>query len=238
MATVINTTNVSLTELQGAPDGTPYTGTLSFEGWARYGWNEGTFGSSTYGNYTWGYGFGAGGGYADAIYGLAAPSTGTPPLELSDWRGLQYWFDGTTFDITVKYMNNLAPNPPGDEIIIDMYIADSTGNYSIFGPAGQTPPNYQFNVNMPAGASMGPTQIPGFAPDSYVLAKNLYWFVLVNTGPNFPGGTVEMFINGTRRWMRGFPSGVVTNDPYDWNTGSATAGLTNSAGIEIEFIVT
>ena len=234
MATVINTTNVALTELQGAPDGTPYSGTLSFETSGRYGWNQGTFGAATYGYYTWGYGFGAGGGYGDAIYGLAAPSTGTPPLELSDWRGLQYWFDGTTFDITVKYMNNLAPNPPGDEIIIDMYIADSTGNYSIFGPPGSTPPNYQFNTNMPAGASQASTQIPGFAPDSYVLAKNLYWFVLVNTGPNFPGGTVTMDINATTVWTRAFAANT-SNDPYDYTAGSA--GVTNSSGCNIEVTI-
>ena len=236
MATVINTTNVALTELQGAPDGTPYSGTLSFETSGRYGWNQGTFGAATYGYYTWGYGFGGGGGYTDPIYGLTPPTTGTPPLELSDWRGLQYWFDGTTFDITLKWQNNLAPNPPGDEIDIQFGIADSSLNYSIFG--GPSPPNYQFNANMAGGQSQAQTQIPGFAADSYVLAKNLYWFVLVNTGPNFPGGTVEMFINGTSRWNRGFPSGVTTNDAYNWTSGSATAGLTNSAGIEIEFVVT
>ena len=236
MAYIINTTNVSLTELETAPQGVTGGGvTVSFETSGRYGWNQGTFGAATYTYYTWGYGFGGGGGYADAIYGLAAPSTGTPPLELSDWRGLQYWFDGTTYDITVKYTNSLAPNPPADQIDIQMYFADSSGNYSIFGPPGSTPPNFQFNVMMFPNTSQASTQIPGFAPDSYVLAKNLYWYVVVNTGPGFPGGTVEMFLNGTSVWNRAFPSGVVTNDYYDWTGYSA--GLTNSAGIEIEFIV-
>ena len=234
MATVINTTNVALTELESAPLANPYTGTLSFETSGRYGWNQGTFGAATYGYYTWGYGFGGGGGYADAIYGLAAPSTGTPPLELSDWRGLQYWFDGTTFNITIKWTNNLAPNPPGDEIIIQFGIADSSLNYSIFG--GPTPPNYQFNVNMGGGQSQAQTQIPGFSPDAYVLAKNLYWFVSVSAGPNFPGtSSVEMFINGTSVWNRGFPPGPFANDTYDFTNGSA--GVTNSGGCNIEVIV-
>ncbi len=237
MASLINTTNVALTELEGAPAGTPYTSTLSFETSGRYGWNEGTFGSATYGYYTWGYGFGAGGGYLDPIYGLAAPTTGTnPPLSLGDWRGLQYWFDGTTFDITLKWQNNLAPNPPGDEIDIQMYIADSTGTYSIFGPAGNTPPNFQFNANMPGGGSQAQTQIPGFTADSYVLAKNLYWYLSVSAGPNFPGSTsVLLDINGTNVWNRGFPAGPFVNDLYDWTGYSA--GLTNSGGCDIEFTV-
>jgi hypothetical protein len=50
---LINTTAVALTELEGAPAGTSYTSTLSFETSGRYGWNEGTFGSATYGYYTW-----------------------------------------------------------------------------------------------------------------------------------------------------------------------------------------
>lgn len=232
MATVINTTNVGLSELETAPGGsnTP----VSFETSGRYGWNEGVFGSSTAGPYyTWGYGFGGGGGYVDPIYGLTPPTTGTPPLELSDWRGLQYWFDGTTFNITLKWQNNLAPNPPGDEIDIQFGIADSSLNYSIFG--GPSPPNYQFNANMAGGQSQAQSQIPGFTPDAYVLAKNLYWFVLVNTGPNFPGGTVTMDINATTVWTRAFPSGVVTNDYYDFGAGSA--GVTNSGGCDIEVTV-
>jgi hypothetical protein len=236
MATVINTTNVSLTELQTAPGGGS-PGTTSFENSGRYGWNEGIQGSSTAGAvYTWGYGFGGGGGYADAIYGLAAPSTGTPPLELSDWRGLQYWFDGTTFNITLKWTNNLTPNPPGDFIDIQFGIADSSLNYSIFGPPGSSPPNYQFNANMAGGQSQAQTQIPGFAADQYVLVKNVYWFVLVNTGPNFPGGTVNMDINTTTVWNRGFPSGVTSNDYYDFSSRSADA-FTSSSGIDIEVTV-
>ena len=233
MATVINTTNVGLSELETAPGGsnTP----VSFETSGRYGWNEGVFGSSTAGPYyTWGYGFGGGGGYLDPIYGLTGPTTGTnPPLELSDWRGLQYWFDGSVFNITIKSDNTLAPNPPGDEFLVDFGIADSSLNYSIFG--GPTPPNYVLSLNLPGGSSSAQQQIPGFQADSYVLAKNLYWFVNINTGPNFPGGTAQLIINGTSVWTRAFPPGVTSNDPYDYTAGSA--GVTNSTGCDIEFYV-
>jgi hypothetical protein len=89
---------------------------------------------------------------------------------------------------------------------------------------------------MPGGASQAQSQIPGFTPNSYVLAKNVYWFVLVNTGPNFPGGTVTMDINATTVWNRGFPAGVTSNDYYDFASRSADA-FTNSSGINIEVTV-
>ena len=60
MATVINTTNVGLSERETAPGGsnTP----VSFATSGRRGWNEGIQGSQTVNFFTWGYGNGGGGG--------------------------------------------------------------------------------------------------------------------------------------------------------------------------------
>ena len=231
MATVINTTNVGLSELETAPGGaaTPVTFTTS----AKRGWNEGNQGSQTVGFYTWGYGNGSSGNL-DPIYGLTPPTTGSnPPLSLGDWRGLQYWFDGTPFDVQVKYANNLTPNPPGDEVDIQMVITDSSGNYSIFRQTPNSPPNYEIFVNMAGGQSMPMSQIPGFQTDSYVLAKNLYWYIEVAAGPNFPGGTLTMEINATNVLTTGLAGGPFSGDLYDWN--GSNAGLTNAGGCAIEF---
>lgn len=231
MATVINTTNVGLSELETAPGGsnTP----VSFATSAKRGWNEGNQGSQAVSFFTWGYGNGSSGNL-DPIYGLTPPTTGSnPPLELSDWIGLQYWFDGTTFDIKVKYANNLAPNPPSDGVDIQVVITDSSGDYSIFRQTPNSPPNYEFFVNMPGGASQQMTQIPGFQADSYVLAKNLYWYIEVSAGPDFNGGTLTMKINGTSLLSTGLLTGPFSGDFYNWTSGGA--GLTNSAGCEIEF---
>ena len=231
MATVINTTNVGLSELETAPGGA--TTPVSFATSAKRGWNEGIQGSQTVGFFTWGYGNGSSGNL-DPIYGLTPPTTGSnPPLELSDWRGLQYWFDGTPFNIKLKYANNLAPNPPGDEVDIQMVITDSTGNYSIFRQTPNSPPSYEIFVNMAGGQSQPSTQIPAFQTDSYVLAKNLYWYIEVAAGPNFPGGTLTMDINATNVLTTGLPGGPFATDLYDW-IGN-TAGLTNSGGCAIEF---
>lgn len=236
MATKINTTDVGLSELETAPGGS--TGApIAFATSGRRPWSEGNRGSQTVAFYTWGYGFGSGGGYLDPIYGLNPPTTGTnPPLSLGDWKNLQYWFDGTTFDITVKWTNNLAPNPPGDEVDIQMVITDSSGNYSIFRQTPNSPPNYEFSVNMPGGGSQATTQIPGFQADEYVLAKNLYWYIEVAAGPNFPGGTLDLSINGTGLLSAGLLPGPFAGDLYDWS-GAGGAGETNGAGCEIEFTI-
>lgn len=232
MATVINTTNVGLSELETAPGGsnTP----VSFATSGKRGWNDGIRGSQTFAFFTWGYGNGSSGNL-DPIYGLTPPTSGTnPPLEISDWRGLQYWFDGTTFDIKVKFANNLAPNPPSDSVDIQMVITDSTGDYSIFRQTPNSPPNYEIFVNMAGGASQASTQIPGFQADEYVLAKNLYWYIEVNAGPDFTGGLLTMDINGTGLLSTNLPAGPFTGDLYDWSGGGG-AGETNASGCEIDF---
>ena len=239
MATVINTTNVGLSELETAPGGsnTP----VSFATSGRRGWNEGNQGSQTVSFYTWGYGNGGGGGYLDPIYGLTPPTSGAAPLELSDWRGLQYWFDGGaaqggTFDITLKYANNQTPGTPPvfEAVSVQIAITDSSHSYSIFGP-GVPSPFYTINFQAAPGQSQAQMQIPGFQADQYVLAKNLYWYISVDAQVDFTGGSFEFLINGTQVLFDTLPPGPFSGTLYDW--GSNVKGLTNSGGCALEFII-
>ena len=237
MATVIGQTNVALSDLESAPGGgnTP----VSFETSGRRGWNEGNQGSQTVNFYTWGYGSGAGGGYADPIYGLNPPTTGTAPLSLNDWKGLQYWFDGSPFNVTLKYQNNQTPNPPPNQqqqIDVQIVITDSTGNYSIFRQSPNSPPNYEIFFSANAGQSQAQMQIPGFQADQYVLAKNLYWYIEVGSGPDFGGGSFEFLINGTQVLFDTLPPGPFSGALYDWTT-IPSKGLTNSGGCALEFTI-
>ncbi len=232
MATLISTTNLKLTELETAPaGGGSFTGSnLRFDIIARYGWNNGTAGSQTYAFYTWGYGFGSGGGYADAIYGLTPPTSGSnPPLTLGNWKGLQYWFDGTTFDITWQGRNNLNvppfPTPPSaNDVNIDVYCYDSSGTYAVF--------NNWSNL-FAANTLYGSSQIPGFVPDQSPLVKDVYWKVDATTDLfNWAGGTLDIEINGTNVLSMGLQPGV---NNFDWTQGSA--GATNGTGILFDFII-
>lgn len=246
MATAIGTTNIALSELETAPGGSVSAGSnISFETSGRQGWNLGIAGSNspTYNFYTWGYGNGGGGGYLNPIYGLTPPTTGTnPPLELSDWSGLKYWFDGAgvgNFDITLKYQNNQTPAPPPppavfDAVSVAIVITDSSGNISIFDKnMGKT--DYFINFQAAPGQSQAQAQIPGFQNDAYPLAKNLYWYIQVNAQADFTGGAFEFFINGTSVLFDNLPPGPINNTLYDWT--SNTAGVTNSGGCALEFTI-
>lgn len=232
MTTTINSINEALSELQTAPGGSTFNN-QRFNISGRDGWNQGVWGANTStGYYTWGYGNGGGGGYADAIYGLNPPTSGTPPLFLSSWKGLQYCFDGSTFDITVGYDNLLSippfPTPPSaNDVSIDVTIWDSTLNYTL--NAGSSP---WFSQSCPAQTgSGGQSQIPGFVPDQYVLPQYVYWSINVITDPfNFGGGTLDFQINGNSVLNTGILAGT---SAYDYTNG--TYGTTDASGIDLYF---
>lgn len=233
MATVINTTNVALSELETAPGGgTPSDFDFATSG--RREWSVGIQGSQAFGLFTWGYGNGTG-STLNPIYGLTPPAGVGAPLELSDWRGLQYWFDGTTFDITTKVNNSLAQNPPADFLDFQIVITDSTGDFSIFTQSPNTPPNYAIQFTSFNGIGQAEAQIPGFVPDQFVLARYLYWKMEINAGGDFLGGTVDFSINGVQVFIETFNPGPFTVT-RDWTDG--TFGETNSGGIQMLFDIT
>lgn len=233
MATVINTTNVALTELETAPGGaTPSNFNFATSG--RREWSVGIRGSGTFSLFTWGYGNGTG-STLNPIYGLTPPAGVGAPLELSDWRGLQYWFDGTPFDITLKYQNNNTPviPPRADAIDVQMVITDDTGNFSIFD--GTSPPNYAINFNAAAGQSQAQQQIPAFQADQYVLARYLYWYLEINGGPDYPGGSMDFSINGVGVATINLPGGPFFGLLANWTDAGSQAGETDASGCDLEF---
>ena len=238
MATTIGTTNIGLSELETAPGGSVSAGSnISFQTSGRRGWNLGNQGSGSSPFYTWGYGDGGAGGYLDPIYGLTPPTSGSnPPLKLSDWSGLQYWFD----DVTLKYQNSQTPTfpPRFDAVSIEIAIADSSGNYSISTPSPNTPPPYIANFQASPGQSQPSQTIPTFGQNQFVMAKNLYWYISVDAQVDFTGGTLVFDINGTTVLNDTLPGGPFSGTLYDWQTSpSSGAGLTNSTTLSLEFTI-
>ena len=230
MTTLISSTNLFLTELQTAPGGSSFNN-YRFDVAGRDGWNIGVYGANTStGYYTWGYGSGSS-GYLDAIYGLNPPTSGSaPPLNLGDWKGLQYWFDGTTFNLTTGYDNFLAnPGPPiNNDVNIEVTIYDSSLTYPI--NAGGVP---FYTQTCPANTgSGGQSQIPGFVQDVYVLPKWIYWSITIQTDPfQFGGGTLDFQINGTSVLNTGILAGT---SAYDY-TSTGIEGTTNASGVDLYF---
>jgi hypothetical protein len=203
---------------------------MRFQNLARPGWSEGAFGSAAYGNYTWGL-YGASNG-ADAIYGLT-PTSGA--FSIGNFSGLTYYFDGSTFDVTYRYTNSLnAPGPPAppsaNDVQVEFVFTDSALNYSIFG--GPSPPNFFTSLNMPANSGLATTQVPGMVGGQFVLPRDVYWIIRVNTDAfNFGGGNMDFSINSTLL-ISGFPLSPGAND-FDYITYGS--GVTDSSGILMDF---
>lgn len=227
----ISTSNIALSELNTEPGGSTYSD-MRFANLAQPGWNEGTFGSNTYGNYTWGLA-GASSG-ADAIYGLT-PTSGA--FSIGNFAGLTYYFDGSTTDVTYRYTNSLPvpgfPTPPtANNIQVEFVFTDSALNYSIFG--GPTPPNFFSSLNMPANTGQATTPVGGIVPNSFVLPRDVYWIIRVTTDAVFfGGGQLDFAINGTSL-IGGAGLFPGFNDFDSATFGSA---LTNGSGILMDFLI-
>jgi hypothetical protein len=228
----ISTSNIALSELNTEPGGSTYSN-MRFSNLAQPGWNEGTLGSGSFGNYTWGLA-GASSG-ADAIYGLT-PTSGA--FSIGNFAGLTYYFDGSTFDVTYRYTNSLTvpgpPNPPtSNDIQVEFVFTDSALNYSIFG-GPNTPPNFFSSLNMPANSSQATTTVGGIVPNQFVLPRDVYWIIRVNTDPvNFGGGQLDFSINSTSL-LTGIGLSPGAND---FDSGTYGSALTNSAGILMDFSI-
>jgi hypothetical protein len=228
----ISTSNIALSELNTEPGGSTYSD-MRFQNLARPGWYEGSFGSNTYGNYTWGL-YGASSG-ADAIYGLT-PTSGS--FSIGNFSGLTYYFDGSTFDVTYRYTNSLTvpgpPTPPSaNDVSVEFVFTNSALNYSIFG-GPNTPPNFFSSLNMPANSSQATTSVGGIVPNQFVLPRDVYWIIRVNTDAfNFGGGQLDFSINSTSL-LTGIGLSPGAND---FDSGTYGSALTDSAGILMDFYI-
>jgi hypothetical protein len=123
-----------------------------------------------------------------------------------------------------------------DAVSVQGVITDSSGNISIFDKnVGKT--GYFFNFTITPGQGSPQGQIPGFQADSYPLAKNLYWYLSVDTQVDFAGGNIEFVINGTTVLFDALPAGTNTGLLFDWTTNT-NPGLTNASGCALEFYIT
>lgn len=158
---------------------------------------NGPNGANTIGYNAWGRGVGSG---ANRIYGTTATSTN---MNLNGFAGLTYFYDNSTFQVTLDVVNNLVSTPPppfpiDNDIDVTLELYDSTLTY-MYIQQGSGMVNAPGNTgNIIASSTSDPIIFRG------------YWVVKIGAGfPTFAGGSCDININGTSKVTGGtLPSGT------------------------------
>lgn len=166
------------------------------------------------------------------IYGTIARASGNNyPME--DFKGLTYYYDNSTFQVTLDVVNNLVSTPPppfpiDNDIDVTLELYDSSFAYMYIqqGSGVVTAPGTTGNIV--ASSTSDPIIFRG------------YWKVIIGAMfPSFAGGTCTININGTTKVNSvSIPSGPgqTTFDSATYGTADVAAylGLT---GLYFEVIV-
>jgi hypothetical protein len=171
-------------------------------------------GSNSLTDNNWGVHEGSG---ANRIYGLAAK---TSSYAMGDYSGLTYYYDNSTFQVTLEVTNSLAPlpfppNPPGsNDANVNIELWDSGFSYQYLLGGGMAAEN---------GGTYGPSSVSQLT-DPIIFRG--YWKVNVGgVGPMFGGGSCDILINGNTK----VTGGAVAAGPGGSTFDSVTYGTEDVA---------
>lgn len=167
-------------------------------------------GSNSISYNAWGQGEGSG---ANRIYGTSAKTTG---IQVGDFDGLTYFYDNSTFQVTVQATNNLpAPNIPPDppdlnDVNVNIELWDSGSSYQYVVGGGMAPSN---------GGTYGPSSIS--QTDDPIIFRGYWKAVISGVNPMFAGCNASLSINGNSKFtgqaVAGGPGGT-TFTSGTWGT--------------------
>lgn len=203
----VSGSNITVSNIYSEANGSSATD-IVFNDVASYSYFDGPNGDNTVSYNGWGLGTAIG---QNRIYQTSFLSANIP---MSDFANLVYFYDQSTYQITLNVNNNLPaatpPNPPNN-ISVDLYLKSFNGTYQyLIGNSGPVNEN---------GGTYGPTDIS--TPTTPIFA-NAFWFIDINL-LGVAGGNATIIINGNIAAN----SVAVSPGPnsLDWNTyGSGSAG--------------
>jgi hypothetical protein len=177
-------TNISMSSIYGEANGGYTSGQLSLLSQSFFSYFAGPNGSNSITYNAWGVHEGSG---ANRIYGLAAK---TSDYEIGDYSGLTYFYDNSTFQVTLNVTNNKTnpppfPPPPVDNAVnVNVELWDSSFSYQYLSGGGMAM----------APGTYGPSAV-SMTTDPIIFRG--YWKVTVSGAfPSFAGGTTNIIING------------------------------------------
>lgn len=184
---------------------TPYTsGPLSLLTMSFFSYFAGPNGSNSQADNNWGMHEGSG---ANRIYGLSYKTNSYP---LGDYRNLTYFYDNSTFQVTLNVTNNKTnppPPPPVDNAVnVNVELWDSSFSYQYLAGGGMAM----------APGTYGPSAVS--QTNDPIIFRG-YWKVTVSgANPTFAGGTCNIVINGTTKVTGGTVPAGPGGATFDSNT--------------------
>lgn len=220
-------TNVKFSDIWSEANGAYSSGILSLNTMSFFSYFAGPNGSNSVSDNNWGQGEGSG---ANRIYGTSAKTTN---IAVGDFDGLDYFYDNSTYQVTLTVTNNLAPlpnppNPPGsNDANVNIELLDSGFSYQYLAGGGMAAEN---------GGTFGPS--PVSQTNDPIIFRG-YWKVNVGgAGPMFGGGSCDIVINGNTKVTGGVVAAGSGGSTFD----SATYGTEDVASyggvIGLDFNVT
>ena len=226
----VPSTNIELAnDVYAEANGGYYSGQVELFDLGFQSYFNGPNGANTIGYNAWGRGVGSG---ANRIYGTTATSTN---MNLNGFAGLTYFYDNSTFQVTLNVINNLIsqlpPAPPpfaNNTIDVTLELYDSTITYMYIQQGSGTVSGPGNTGDIVASSTSDPIIFRG------------YWKVKIGgTDPTFAGGSCDININGTAK----VTGGTLPAGPGQTTFDSATSGTADVAaylgltGLYFEVIV-
>jgi hypothetical protein len=180
----VPSTNVKFSDIWSEANGTYSTGILSLNTMSFFSYFAGPNGSNSQADNNWGQGEGSG---ANRILGTSAKTT---LIQVGDFDGLTYFYDNSTFQVTINITNNLVSTPPppfpiDNDVNVNVELYDSGFSYQYLAGGGLAA----------APGTFGPNAIS--QTNDPIIFRG-YWIVTVGGAfPSFAGGTCNIDINGT-----------------------------------------
>jgi|688.fasta_scaffold75683_2 hypothetical protein len=180
----VPTTNVKFSDIWSEANGAYSSGLLTLNSMSFFSYFAGPNGSNSVPDNNWGQGEVSG---ANRIYGTSAKTTN---IAVGDFDGLTYFYDNSTFQVTLNVTNNKTnpppfPPPPVDNAVnVNVELWDSSFSYQYLNGGGMAM----------APGTYGPSAVS--QTNDPIIFRG-YWKVTVSGAfPSFAGGTANLSING------------------------------------------
>ena len=201
----VPTTNVKFSDIYAEANGAYSSGIISLNTMSFFSYFAGPNGSNSQAANNWGQGEGSG---ANRIYGTSAKTTN---IQVGDFDGLTYFYDNSTFQVTLAATNNLLPPggfpppPPGaNDVNVNVELWGSGFSYQYVAGGGMVTEN---------GGTFGPNSIS--TTNSPIIFRG-YWKVSISgMPPFFTGGSCNISINGNAKVTGGAVSAGPGGSMFD-----------------------